>query len=27
MAVYLATSLATAAGMNWYNRRVAIRDR
>jgi general L-amino acid transport system permease protein len=27
MAVYLATSLATAAGMNWYNRRVAIRER
>jgi general L-amino acid transport system permease protein len=26
MAVYLATSLATSAFMNWYNRRVAIRE-
>jgi general L-amino acid transport system permease protein len=27
MAVYLTTSLGTAAFMNWYNRRVAIRER
>ena len=27
MAVYLATSLATALFMNWYNRRVAIVER
>ncbi|MCS7100671.1 MAG: ABC transporter permease subunit [Burkholderiaceae bacterium] len=27
MAVYLTTSLATAAFMNWYNQRVAIRER
>ena len=27
MTVYLATSLATSVFMNWYNRRVAIRER
>ena len=27
MAVYLTTSLATSAFMNWYNRRVAIKER
>ena len=27
MAVYLSTSLSTAALMNWYNRRSAIRER
>jgi general L-amino acid transport system permease protein len=27
MAVYLTTSLSTAAFMNWYNRRAAIKER
>jgi len=27
MAVYLTLSLLTSAGMNWYNARVAIKER
>jgi general L-amino acid transport system permease protein len=27
MAVYLTLSLLTSAGMNWYNSRVAIKER